>query len=67
MDEEREIYDAERESTDERFRELEAKIKGNRNFLSNFVKKTSSFMTFIRVRRASGQQRQPEHEQPVDD
>lgn len=29
MDEEREIYEQERDSTDERFRTLELKIKGN--------------------------------------
>lgn len=28
IDEERELYDQERDSTDERFRSLEAKIKG---------------------------------------
>ena len=33
LDEEREIYDQERDSTDEKFRALELKIKGNKQIL----------------------------------
>lgn len=44
IDEEREIYEQERDSTDERFRALEEKIKGKNNCLTAVFKSFTSLI-----------------------
>jgi hypothetical protein len=58
LDEEREIYDQERDSTDEKFRSLELKIKGKllitMNEIDKFLIVFSSFILGDRIRGITG-------------